>query len=60
MDTELITRAKELYYIRMNLDQNTYSYMWIQCSIDYRAAWIKIAELEMDDELEIAKQIRSN
>ena len=43
MDTETINRAKALYFKHMKLDGDKFHYMWEQCSVDYKAAWILIA-----------------
>lgn len=44
---DIKNRAKELYYKHMELNAEEFDYMWIQCSRDYREAWMTIAAADL-------------
>ena len=45
---ELLSYAHELYRAHMNLTWDN-TFMWEQCSTEYRAAWILIAKTAMEE-----------
>ena len=44
-----ITQAKKLYYKHMKLCPITHDFMWGQCAPAYQAAWIYIAEADVEE-----------
>lgn len=46
----ILERAKELYYSRVGHKEEHFPYLWEQCSDAYKAAWMCVAHIEVEDE----------
>lgn len=49
---EVLERAKSYYFRHMDLNPVAHDYMWNQASEDYRWCWIRLAEIDLQDEEE--------